>query len=168
MDDRAIARAFNAHFALTHQTILQGGALEPAYLPDAGCRSLRGRSIIRYRHNYAASALHELAHWCLAGHARRACYDYGFRYDPPPRDAERQQAFFAAELSVQALERAFCEAASMEFEVSADDLCATRATVAQFAADVAAVDVEPLLTCEATIIVQLLRTRMVLDGVARL
>ena len=51
------------------------------------------------------SALHEVAHWCIASAGRRRCRDYGYWYIPPPRDATAQTEFFAVEARVQALER---------------------------------------------------------------
>ena len=38
-----------------------GGAAEPLYLPDRGTRTAE----LHYREDFAASALHEAAHWCI-------------------------------------------------------------------------------------------------------
>ena len=97
---------------------LRGGASEPLYEPP------RARSPARlwYRENFAASALHETAHWCIAGSERRRQLDFGYAYCPPPRSASAQASFFAAELKVQALESIFAQAAGVRFQASADNL----------------------------------------------
>ena len=84
---RQIAGCFNARFGRCYQVRLIGGAQEPLYLPAAGV----DRAIIRYTRDYARSALHELAHWCLAGVRRRGRVDYGYWYQPPPRSPDQQQ-----------------------------------------------------------------------------
>ena len=71
--------------------------------------------------DFAASALHEAAHWCIAGKHRRARQDFGYDYLPPPRSAEDQRAFFELELRTQSLEALFAEAAGLDFIVSTDD-----------------------------------------------
>lgn len=104
-----------------------GGATEPLYLP-----ARQGRlAELYYREDFAASALHEAAHWCIAGKARRAQVDFGYDYQPPPRTELGQDAFFAAEVKTQALERLFAQAANVEFRASADNL---QANVAGFEA----------------------------------
>ncbi|MDA1075873.1 MAG: elongation factor P hydroxylase [Proteobacteria bacterium] len=117
MNDCTIAGLFNRTFGLTHGVVIYGGAPEPLYLPA----SKKGRAIIRYSHDYASSALHEISHWCLAGRARRARPDYGYRYAPPPRGAAGQSAFFSSEVDVQAIEYLLSQAAGVHFTVSADD-----------------------------------------------
>lgn len=110
-----IARRFNQRFA--RDTVLIGGAEEPLYLPRAAGRP----AIIRYTHDYPQSALHEVAHWCLAGDARRLLRDYGYWYQPPPRSEPDQSRFFAVESRVQGLELLFALAAGVRFHVSADN-----------------------------------------------
>ena len=113
-----IAGQFNRIFARSHRVRLIGGAAEPEYLPampeHPGC--------IRYRSNFAASALHEIAHWCIAGPERRRLVDYGYWYRPPPRGPAAQRAFARVEARVQALEAIFSEAAGLAFRVSIDDV----------------------------------------------
>lgn len=60
-----LERAFRECFEVEFATILVGGGSEPLYLPseDPPCEPHR----IVYREDYFASALHEVAHWCLAG-----------------------------------------------------------------------------------------------------
>lgn len=133
--DLDIARCFNRTFARSEHTVLVGGAMAPYYLPSKPPH----RSIIRYRENFAASALHEAAHWCIAGTARLGRPDFGYWYVPSPRTAEQSAAFLRAECPVQALEMILAEAAGVRFRVSLDDLdlelSSRRGT---FAAEVAA------------------------------
>jgi len=72
--------------------------------------------------DYPRSALHEAAHWCIAGAARRRLEDYGYFYEPPPRSRDRQEAFARAEARTQALEAIFAAAAGHRFAVSVDDV----------------------------------------------
>jgi elongation factor P hydroxylase len=121
-DPRAarIVATFNRLFGESHRTQLVGGGTEPLYEPatvDAPAR-------IVFTHDYPASALHEAAHWCLAGDARRAQRDYGYWYSPGPRDARARSAFFATECDVQAVEALLAEACGVRFVISADDFAA--------------------------------------------
>lgn len=133
--DLAIAGCFNRTFALTDHTVLVGGAMAPYYMPAKPPH----RSIIRYRENFAASALHEVAHWCIAGRARLGQPDFGYWYIPSPRTAEQAAAFLRAECPVQALEMILAEAAGVRFRVSLDDLdLELSSRRGSFAAEVAA------------------------------
>ncbi len=60
-----------------------------------------------------ASALHETAHWCIAGKARRAIKDFGYRYQAD-RDPTEQQDFCRFESRPQALESIFHDAIGSE------------------------------------------------------
>ncbi len=113
-DIRAI---FNRLFAARYRISMQGGADEPLYLPPAEGRS----GTIMHTRDFTASALHEAAHWCLAGARRRRLADYGYPYLPPPRPRPAQAQFFRSERRVQALEALFAEAAGQAFCVSLDD-----------------------------------------------
>jgi elongation factor P hydroxylase len=119
-----IAACFNAAFYHAHTTQMRGGASEPLYLPAADGEPAR----LCYREDYAASALHEAAHWCIAGKRRRALVDFGYDYAPPPRSEAAQRHFFAQELRTQALESLFAKAAGVEFQPSADNLQADLST----------------------------------------
>ena len=120
--------------ALTHANErgveLLGGASEPLYVPATADTPAR----LYYREDYAASALHEVAHWCIAGAQRRQLEDFGYHYIEPPRTTAQQRAFFACELRTQALECLFARSAQIEFHVSAD---APGFSTANFAAQVA-------------------------------
>jgi hypothetical protein len=120
-------------FLASHDTVLEGGAEEPLYLPPGP----DGPARIRYRLDYVASALHEVAHWCIAGARRRGLVDYGYWYAPEGRDAVGQRAFEAVELRPQALESLFSEAAGTPFVPSLDNPGREDVDPAPFAAAVA-------------------------------
>src|SRR5690606_39383874 len=50
----------------------------PASEPD-------GLARVVFAHGFFASALHEIAHWCIAGDYRRTLHDYGYWYCPDGR-----------------------------------------------------------------------------------
>lgn len=106
---------FAQTFAADYQTVLVGGAEEPLYQPGSPHR-------IVYTRDYFRSALHEVAHWCVAGEARRQQPDYGYWYAPDGRDAAQQRAFEQVEVKPQALELLFCQACGHPFTVSLDNL----------------------------------------------
>jgi elongation factor P hydroxylase len=109
---------FHDCFAHDYNTRLQGGAGEPLYRPASAGTA----AVIYYRHDYCASLLHEVAHWCIAGARRRALEDYGYWYAPDGRDAEQQRAFESVEIRPQALEWHFSLACKQHFRVSQDNL----------------------------------------------
>ena len=114
----AVADLFDALFAREYHTRLVGGAAEPLYLPSRDGAPAR----ICYREDFLASALHEVAHWCIAGPARRRQRDYGYWYAPDGRDARQQRRFVAVEARPQALEWIFSRACAVPFRVSIDNL----------------------------------------------
>ncbi len=100
-------------------TLLLHGGDEPLYLPaDHHCPYHR----IYFAHGYLASALHELAHWCQAGAARRLRVDYGYWYEADGRTASQQARFEAHEAQPQAIEWYLSLAWGRAFDVSADNL----------------------------------------------
>ena len=113
-----IAQTFARAFGQAYNAQLIGGALEPLYRPATSAAP----ATLYFREDYPASALHEVAHWCIAGTQRRMQEDYGYDYIPSPRNAEDQVAFFELELHTQSLERAFALALGLEFQPSADNL----------------------------------------------
>ena len=121
-DDRrladAIEKTFAQCFAQDYRTELVGGALEPLYEPASSAQPAR----LLYREDFPASALHEVAHWCVAGEARRQRVDFGYPYIAGPRSADQQATFFALELRTQSLEKQFAQAAGLDFLPSADNL----------------------------------------------
>jgi elongation factor P hydroxylase len=117
MDHHELAARINRAIARPWATVVIGGAEEPLYLPGTPGRP----AVIRYTRDHAQSVLHELAHWCIAGRARRALPDYGYDYEPPPRNARSRARFLAVEARVQALELLFACTARVRFHVSPDD-----------------------------------------------
>ncbi|MFK7896827.1 MAG: elongation factor P hydroxylase [Myxococcota bacterium] len=115
-----LERLFAECFAETYQTALVGGGAEPLYVPSPD-PDHKPHEII-YREDFFASALHEVAHWCLAGASRRTQEDYGYWYSPDGRNAEQQVAFEAAESKPQAIESIFSTACAFSFQLSADNL----------------------------------------------
>jgi elongation factor P hydroxylase len=101
-----------------YHTRLVGGFAEPFYRAPAD----GDMAEIRFTHDYERSALHELAHWCVAGEARRRQDDYGYWYIPDGRDNAQQQAFYRVEVIPQAIEKHFCAALGIPFAVSVDNL----------------------------------------------
>ena len=85
---------FNALFLEEQNTRLQVGAVEPFYQAPKANQP----AVIYSRDNYFSSALHEIAHWCIAGTERRKLEDYGYWYCPDGRTADQQQAFEQVEI----------------------------------------------------------------------
>lgn len=113
-----LERIFNATFAeLGCQ--LRGGAAEPLYQPRREAAEL---DVIHYTRDYYASALHEVAHWCIAGDRRRREVDYGYWYAPDGRTPAQQQVFEQVEIRPQALEWLFHLCCGHRFRLSADNL----------------------------------------------
>lgn len=112
---------FNDLFAESCNTLLSGGGEEPVYLPAEG--RLDCHQLI-FRYDYFSSALHEVAHWCIAGEQRRQKLDFGYWYRPDGRSVSEQSAFERVEIKPQALEWMFSVAAGHRFQISADNLSA--------------------------------------------
>lgn len=108
---------FNQTFAGLN-TILVKGDGEPLYLPATDHKPAQ----VIFANGYFASAMHELAHWCLAGDERRKLEDYGYWYCPDGRDAKQQADFEKVEIKPQAIEWALMAAAGRAFRVSTDNL----------------------------------------------
>jgi elongation factor P hydroxylase len=100
--------------------MMVGGAAEPLYEPHQ--MHADGWARLHFRQDFAASALHEAAHWCIAGAQRRAMVDFGYWYHPDGRNAEQQQEFYQFEVKPQALEWLLADAAGVSFNISADNL----------------------------------------------
>ena len=76
-----------------------------------------------FAHGFYASALHEIAHWLVAGDKRRLLEDYsGDRDCPDGRDKQKQAEFENVEIKPQAIEWLLSTAAGFEFNVSVDNL----------------------------------------------
>jgi elongation factor P hydroxylase len=99
-DYQDLIKLFNHLFEFTENTILIAHGTEPLYLPQDENSS---KNRIIFTHDYYSSALHEIAHWCIASKERRKLNDYG-------------------EAKPQALEWIFSVAAGIKFNISADNL----------------------------------------------
>ena len=109
---------FNSTFE-DFNTRLVLGDDEPIYIPAGADKSYHQ---IVFAHGFFSSALHEIAHWCIAGEKRRLLEDYGYWYCPDGRDEVQQADFEKVEIKPQAIEWAFTEAAGRKFQVSTDNM----------------------------------------------
>lgn len=114
-----LIKVFNELFSSRYNTRLEGGGAEPLYQPMSDTSPAH---IITFTRDYFASALHEVAHWCIAGAERRRLEDYGYWYAPDGRTAAQQLLFEQVEVKPQALEWVFSQAAGYRFRLSADNL----------------------------------------------
>lgn len=114
-----LIRLFNERFIPLHNTELICCEEEPIYRP-ADDKHPHNRII--FAHGFFASALHEIAHWCIAGQERRRLEDFGYWYQPDGRTEEQQRIFESVEIKPQALEWIFSVASNHPFHFSADNL----------------------------------------------
>lgn len=124
-----IIALFNREFSLSHRTCLVKGGVEPEYIPAENSEALHH---IVFTQDYVSSALHEVAHWCVAGEQRRLLADYGYWYAPDGRNAEQQAEFERVEVKPQALEWIFSVACGVMFRVSVDNLAANMSASEDF------------------------------------
>ncbi|TCS40816.1 elongation factor P hydroxylase [Reinekea marinisedimentorum] len=101
------------------QTCLVASTGEPLYLPATAARACNE---IHFAHGFFNSALHELAHWCVAGAERRKLEDYGYWYDADGRSLAQQKQFEQVEVYPQAIEWHLALACGRNFRISADNL----------------------------------------------
>lgn len=113
-----LIKIYNDLFFKPYNTKLVIGGDEPLYLPQNGQRPYHQ---IIFARRYFSSALHEIAHWCVAGPHRRLLEDYGYWYLPDGRDQEQQRQFELVEIKPQAYEWIFCASAGLKFHVSCDN-----------------------------------------------
>jgi elongation factor P hydroxylase len=120
---------FNRLFAEPCNTVLCDGGSEPEYQPS---EQAGGKHRIVFTRDYYASALHEVAHWCIAGDGRRQLHDYGYWYVADGRSPGQQEAFEQVEFKPQAMEWLFSSAAGYRFRLSADNLSGGQQVSANF------------------------------------
>lgn len=118
MNATFLEKTFNDVFFSAYNTRLVGGFDEPFYL----AKDEQNVSQIQYRFDYPSSALHEIAHWCVAGVERRKVDDFGYWYAEDGRTLEQQKTFEQFEVQPQAYECILHWAAGMKFDVSVDNL----------------------------------------------
>lgn len=116
---KILVTLFNQHFIESHNTELVCCEDEPIYLPADEKHS---HHRIIFAHGFFASALHETAHWCVAGKERRLLEDFGYWYKPDGRSNKQQLEFEKVEVKPQALEWIFSQSAGFRFHFSADNL----------------------------------------------
>ena len=114
-----LINTFNNTFSEHFNTVLVAGDDEPIYLPKDEQHS---QHRIIFANGFYASALHEIAHWLVAGEQRRLQTDYGYWYEPDGRDAQQQAEFEKVEITPQAIEWAIAASCGFKFDVSADNL----------------------------------------------
>ena len=114
-----LAALFNACFEKSLRTRLEPGAEEPLYMP---AEDAQRPHLIYSTRDYFASAMHEVSHWCIAGHARRQQVDYGYWYEPDGRTPAQQALFERVEVKPQALEWIFSRCCLSPFRFSVDNL----------------------------------------------
>lgn len=129
-----LIQLFERCFFAEFNTRLEGGAEEPFYQPAAVDQPAR----ILFTRDYFSSALHEVAHWCVAGEARRGLADYGYWYAPDGRSIAEQLEFERVEVKPQALEWLFSSACGIRFRVSADNLASGLGATSGFKEAIAA------------------------------
>ena len=114
---KQIKTLFDDLFMPSLNTCLVYGAEEPFY-KAAGAQH---PAQIMSRHDYLSSALHEIAHWCIAGKQRRLQDDFGYWYEPDGRSNQQQALFEQVEVKPQAVEWALAIACCHRFHLSADN-----------------------------------------------
>lgn len=114
-----IIAIFNQCFEQEYNTKLVKGGDEPLYLPaNEHC----AYNAIYFARGFYSSALHEIAHWLIAGKARRQLEDFGYWYEPDGRSEQRQREFEQVEVKPQALEWILATAAGFRYFASSDNL----------------------------------------------
>lgn len=118
-DYQDLMRLFDECFYAEYNTRLLKGGDEPIYLPADDQRDFHA---IYFAHGFYSSALHEIAHWLIAGPERRLLEDFGYWYEPDGRTAAQQAEFEQVEVKPQATEWILAQAAGFRFRVSSDNL----------------------------------------------
>lgn len=131
--DRLIELFDDTFFDKYNTRLIKGGE-EPIYLPADAENAFHQ---IVFRSDYFSSALHEIAHWCIAGPERRLKKDYGYWYAPDDRDRPTQKEFYKVEELPQAIEWGFCLACGVKFNISMDNLNGDKTDELAFTSNVA-------------------------------
>lgn len=118
-DYQDLIRIFDTCFAVSYRTLLQRGGDEPIYLP---AKEKDAHHLLYFAQGFFSSALHECAHWLIAGEERRKQVDFGYWYLPDGRNTEQQALFQQMEIKPQAMEWILSVACGYKFHVSTDNL----------------------------------------------
>lgn len=113
-----LLKLLNQNYLNQFDTKIIGGFDEPFYKAHTEQQPAQ----IQFSHDYIRSALHELAHWCVAGNQRRKRDDYGYWYAADGRNQQQQNEFFKVEIKPQAIEWSFSIVLGIHFESSVDNL----------------------------------------------
>lgn len=130
-DKDTLILLFNQTFLPLRNTQLVCCEEEPIYRSADPSNHHPHHQII-FAHGFFASALHEIAHWCIAGPKRRLLEDFGYWYQPDGRSTEQQTEFEKVEIKPQALEWIFSVSAGFPFHFSADNLAGNAAPSESF------------------------------------
>ena len=114
-----LIKIFDDCFASQYNTRLIKGGDEPVYLPADETRNYHA---LFFAHGFFSSALHECAHWLIAGEKRRTLVDFGYWYLPDGRDEKEQALFQQVEVKPQAMEWILSQATGHRFRLSVDNL----------------------------------------------
>lgn len=114
-----LIKIFNDTFFAEYNTKLELGNDEPIYLPADDAAPYHR---IVFARGFYASAMHEIAHWCVAGPQRRLLEDFGYWYEPDGRTEQVQAEFEKVEIRPQAYEWILSLSAGFPFTVSCDNL----------------------------------------------
>jgi len=114
-----LIKIFNDTFFAEYNTKLELGNDEPIYLPSDDAVPYHR---IVFARGFYASAMHEIAHWCVAGPQRRLLEDFGYWYEPDGRTEQVQAEFEKVEIRPQAYEWILSLSAGFPFTVSCDNL----------------------------------------------
>lgn len=117
-DPQLLVKIFNQLFEKSENTLLKMGAKEPFYRAAKEGKP----AVIFAREDYFSSALHEIAHWTIAGLERRKLDDFGYWYEPEGRSEKQQKEFESVEVKPQAIEWLLSMACNHPFHFSADNL----------------------------------------------
>lgn len=124
-----IITLFNECFQKDYQTILVRGGDEPLYVPaNDNCPYHQ----VIFARGFFSSALHEIAHWLIAGPQRRLQEDYGYWYIPDGRNEAQQKDFEKVEVKPQALEWILSDSCGYPFQISVDNLNGTPMDIQTF------------------------------------
>ncbi|WP_339339198.1 elongation factor P hydroxylase [uncultured Oceanicoccus sp.] len=137
-----LIRLFNQLFSISENTRLVRGQHEPVYRPASADTPFHQ---VVFAHGFFSSALHEIAHWCIAGDQRRLQLDYGYWYLPDGRNRQQQAEFEKVEVKPQALEWIFSAVCQKDFRISIDNLSGEITDTAAFKS---AVYQQAIMFCE--------------------
>ncbi|OEE82572.1 elongation factor P hydroxylase [Enterovibrio norvegicus] len=132
-DYNDLISVFNQTFIESFNTELLLGGDEPIYFP---ADETHAKHRIIFARGFFASAMHEVAHWCIAGPERRLLEDYGYWYHPDGRDEKTQAEFEKVEIKPQAVEWILSASCGFRFQVSCDNLSGVESDRAGFTAKV--------------------------------